>query len=113
MNNILSATLTIYRGTKYYFILVNTDQSLFPFMIGTSYGVPYLGGNINIQTGTYFTTFSVTITDPSITKLVYYCVNNPSMIGTINVVTNPYASRKLAMAPTDDGIHKIISFISY
>ena len=35
---------------------------------GTSVGTPYLGGQITVQTGTYYTTFSVTVTDPAVKK---------------------------------------------
>jgi len=107
VNNIAGATLSLQRGVKYSFVLSNSDQKLFPFMIGTSYGVPYLGGSITVQSGTYYTTFTVTITDPAVTKLIYYCANNPSMFGAINLpisFANPVksGSRSLAMAMEDD-----------
>ena len=116
INNIPSATLSFYRGTQYTFILLNTEQSTSPFMIGTDIGVPYLGGYITVKQGSYYTVFTVKINDPNIKKLVYYSPNNLGMTGIINIVNNPanpvltsfqladqQSSRELAVAADDDG----------
>ena len=105
-NDISSPDISLYTGVNYTFVLLNSDQALFPFMIGSSVGTPYLGGVTNVQQGSYYTIFTVTITDPAITSLVYYCANNPAMFGVINIGVGPQSSRRLApLAGDDDGFN--------
>ena len=81
-NGQLQPTLNLFRGTTYIFQLKNTDQTLAPFAIGLSLNNPYSA--VAVVVGSYYTTFTLTVTDPSISSLIYYSTTDSLMSGVIN-----------------------------
>lgn len=95
LNDQPNPTINIHIGVTYSFVITNSDQALFPFVIGTAFNHPYTAGTaITVTEGTYSTRFTVTITDTSLQTLVYYCQYNPLMTGTINIIASVSSSLK-------------------
>lgn len=91
--------LIVHRGIGYNITVSNSDQTLFPFIIGTAVGVPYagVGGKLTVNQGSYSTTIFLQINDASISSLVYYCPYNTLMTGVITILDYTLAASRSQM----------------